>query len=142
MCCVVCGGVFKQTPMLSKLMWRGVCSRNLFLSFDSVEADGRPHEAVVFKPLVLDRHRDSSLELCSLSSAPLSAPIWRAQTLPIEPSQQVKPQSRSAPRMLLAGRSAGRALRVLVALQNETPIPATPHGLHIETCILRYSAAR
>ena len=55
--------------------------------------DGRQHEAIVLKPLALARHRDSSLELC-----PLGAPIWCAQTLPHEPTQQGKPQARAAPR--------------------------------------------
>ena len=44
-------------------------------------------------------------------------------------------------RVLVADRSAGRALRVLAALQKETPIPhAAPRGLHIASCFLRYSA--
>ena len=79
-------------------------------------SDGLLHEATVLKPLALARHQDSSLELYSLvlrfgahrpsHTSPYSKVSHRL----------VLPQ---VPRMLLADRSAGRAL----ALQNETPIP-------------------
>ena len=105
---VVRGAVFRRTPVIFIDVAWWVCSRILSLSFALVEAlsDGLLHEAFVMKPLVLTRHRDSSLELCPLVLR-FGANTARQAKGPYCPSCRV----------------CYSLIVQLVALQNETPIP-------------------